>query len=258
MIKDLQTEAAKVGLNPHPDKTKILTNSARVATRKMAVQDGSIDKLADDESVKYLGKRICMDGMHEKELDNRIAGAWKCFNAHRNELMNQKYTLRGRLRLFYATVTATDLYACESWTRKLEQQKRLKTTQQKMLRMFLGARRRVERAEEAADSTSESSFAPVGEDESSSAEAEVEPWGDFLQRATRQVEEQLERAKLDDWNTVWCKKTMAVGGKACAGLGTQMVACCDAVAALVTLYLWGFSCLSQTSKKDGSKTSLSS
>ena len=118
-------------------------------------------------------------------------------NSHRAELTKKSYALKDRLKLFSAAVTATALYGCEAWTLKIDQQKRLRTTQRKMLRMILGARRRVldtsVLSNDACSSTSDETY----------EELNLEAWPDFLKRTTRMVESQLQGANLDEWVTLW-------------------------------------------------------
>ena len=200
MLKDLQVAAAETGLKIHPEKSKVITNGRRIATSKITILDGAIDILQDDESVKYLGKRIAMTGMHEIELKHRISAAWACFTSHRAELTNKAYALKSRLRLFTATVTATALYGCESWTLKSEQQKRLRATQRKMLRMILGAKRRV------LDTSTASSEGGSSTSSKNEDGPNLEAWPEFLKRTTKMVSSQLQKVNLDDWVTLWRKK----------------------------------------------------
>ena len=79
MIKDLQTAAAETGPHIHPEKSKVITNGRRAAASQISIIGGGLDLLPDDGSVKYLGKKIAMAGMHETELSHRISAAWACF-----------------------------------------------------------------------------------------------------------------------------------------------------------------------------------
>ena len=207
MIKDLQTAAAETGLHIHPEKSKVITNGKRAAASQISITGGALDVLPDDEPVKYLGKKIAMTGMHETELNHRISAAWACFNSHRAELTNKTYALKNRLKLFSATVTATALYGCETWTLKTDQQKRLRATQRKMLRMILGAKRRV------LDASASSNDGRSSTSNESSGEQNLEAWPDFLKRTTRIVDAQLKGANLDEWVTLWRKRQWRWAGK---------------------------------------------
>ena len=174
---------------------------------KIAIQEGAIDILSPEGAVKYLGKQIAMENMHETDFKRRMSAAWACFGRHRVELTNKNYALRDRLRLFTATVTATALYGCETWVLKLDQQKRLKTTQRKMLRAVLGVRRTV------IVSSSSSANSEVSSGSLSSEEQELGPWALFLKRTAKMVEAQLEKTKLKDWCTLWRRRQWKWAGK---------------------------------------------
>ena len=151
-----------------------------------------------------------MDGLHDEELNNRIRAAWATFTRHRQELTNKKYPLRCRLRLFEATVGATVLYGCEAWTLKLDQQKRLRTTQRKMLRMILGMKRRVLKYEGEDQNTDGTESASEDTDTS---EDSLEPWSDFLKRATRAAEDRLAATNQEEWITLWRRRQWRWAGK---------------------------------------------
>jgi len=167
-----------------------------------------IDISHPDVSVRYLGRQICMTDFHEAEFCNRMRAAWACFTLHRKELTNKRYPIKNRLKLFEATVSATALYGCEAWTLKIDQQKRLRTTQRKMLRTVLGAKRRVINNDGSSETTGGEQEAQDGGEETL-----LEPWPDFLRRTTRRVEDLLAAAKLEDWLTTWRRRQWKWAGQ---------------------------------------------
>ena len=174
MLADLQSEASKYGLRVHAGKTKVLTNERREATGTILLQEGSVKVLAADEHVKYLGRKLTIKGSSGTEFVNRIAAAWASFSMRKNELTNKRYSLKARVRLLDATVGATLLYGSETPTLKVEQRRRIPTTQRKMMRMIFGAKRRKLEA-----SSSDDSSISIEEE---GQEAQLEPWSRFLKR----------------------------------------------------------------------------
>ena len=154
-----------------------------------------------EAKLKWLGRKISFHDPHECELSNRIAAAWGAFSKHKEELTNKKYRLADRMRLFEAVVTSTMLYGCETWTLRVEQQRRLGVVQRKMIRMIMGAkRRRLDIVLPDGACPLPSSSTPEDSD------AILEPWPDFLRRAARMAEEQLSRAGLEERSTTWRRR----------------------------------------------------
>ena len=116
----------KVGLRIHPDKTKILSNQSTINSntkRCIKIGEMSIEILAKNESVKYLGQRISFHQQETLEIKCRIRAAWTTFHKYRQELTSKKYILKLRLRLFDATVSPTLCYAARTWTPSREHEK---------------------------------------------------------------------------------------------------------------------------------------
>ena len=210
MLEDLSAESAKHGLHLHPDKSKVLTNFHGAASQRLKVLDMSIEILNPDASLKYLGRKLCMSGLHDEELSSRIRAGWATFTRHRHELTNKKYPLRCRLRLFEATVGAAVLYGCEAWTLKLDQQKRLRTTQRKMLRAILGMKRRVVQREGEDGNTDGTETASNDTD---TTEDDLEAWSDSLKRTTRTAEDRLTAANQEEWVVCWRRRQWRWAGK---------------------------------------------
>ena len=144
-------------------------------------------------------------------LNHRIAAAWASFSSHRKELTNKRYPLKCRLRLFDATVTATVLYSCESWTLKLDQQRRLRKVQRCMLRMIIGSKRHTKPPSQSSSSDSEIGIADVDD-----PDPVMEPWPEYLKRTARLTEEKLQDVGLNEWADQWRRRQWKYAGKLCS------------------------------------------
>ena len=179
MIADVAAEGAKVGLQLHPDKTKILHNN--IGYGSSAVQaniDGmKIEVLQTGKSAMYLGRALCLTDCHQVEVEHRIKKAWAKFGLMRRELTDRGVPLQLRLRLFHAVVTPTVLYGSGSWAMTGEREALLRTTQLKMLRKVLGKQRLV------------------------LSEGDLETWVDWIKRSTAEVRQLMVAQKIPDWVT---------------------------------------------------------
>ena len=183
MIVDLETEASKFGLKVHMGKTVVLTNSeVRPATVRCGGKD--VRALQKGEAEKYLGRRLCFDDYHGVEFDHRMAAGWASFCAQKEVLCNHRVSLRDRMKLFNVTVTPAALYASATWTLSAEQERRLRTTQRKMLRKMVGAGRSPE-----------------------------ESWVDYIQRATRACVSLAQRHGVEDWADVFWRSKLKIAVK---------------------------------------------
>ena len=204
MVAELQKVAAGVGLQLHMGKTKILTNEfgRKSLCRDCCDVNGEgIEILAAGDPTMYLGRSLSLIDTQAAELENRISSAWRAFMRRKNELCNKGYPLRSRLRLFEATVTKAALYGSETWVPTAEMARRLSTTQRKMLRWMVGTRRRVDHAQWDDETDSELSEPPAEGDlnDAPFGGDTLEAWEDWIKRATEVGEEELRRAKIEDW-----------------------------------------------------------
>jgi hypothetical protein len=86
----------------------------------------------------------------------------------------------------------------EALTLKSDQQKRIRTTQRKMVRMVLCAKRR--RIEASSGDSDIAGSAHTDEHD------EMEPWSEFLKRTAKDVEERLEAAGQEEWLVAWQRR----------------------------------------------------
>jgi hypothetical protein len=199
MIGDLIGEARKRGLELHDTKTKILSNvrdKDRAKKTPIDVAGMKIDILPYGGSVKYLGKELSFDRPTAKEVEHRISCACKKFYAQKAVLCNKVYPLAQRLRLFDTTITPTILYGAGSWTMTTELEHRLKKVHRRMLRsLFQCPRKKIHRDASSQSSDSSKDYEDVDSEDGD----ELEPWLEWIQRATHTIEEHYARIKLDDW-----------------------------------------------------------
>ena len=194
MLEELYDAVAKVGLELHWGKTKIMNNILDEDRNcsSMKVKGHTVEIIGYEESAMYLGRSLSFGKLHDAELRHRINRGWAKFSMQKRELCSKKYPLQDRLKLFEATVTPTVLYASGTWTMNKSREAALRTAQRQMLRKIVGVRRLL--VEVTGGSSSEGS----GEDTDDAEECD-ESWVSWIKRATHTAEEAARLAKVKDW-----------------------------------------------------------
>ena len=181
MIADVYAEGGQIGLQLHPDKTKIMHNcigyGSGVRTAKIEGMD--IEVLGVDGSAMYLGRALSLTDTRDTELAHRIKKGWAKFGTYRQELNDKAVPPHLRLKLCHSVVTPTILYGCCSWVMTTSREAALRATQMKMMRALLGRRRKIDH--------------DIGE---------VETWVTWLQNATSEVSEVMEKHGIPHWSDV--------------------------------------------------------
>jgi hypothetical protein len=82
MLSDVVSESAKIGLELHPGKTKILHNGIGYGSRVAEANCNgmSIQVLDCQSQTMYLGRALRLTDTHDIELQNRTAKAWAKFS----------------------------------------------------------------------------------------------------------------------------------------------------------------------------------
>ena len=180
MIADVAWAAAEVGLELHPDKTKILHNGIGygAGVTQTSCNGMNIEVLDFQKHAMYLGRALCLRDMHDEELRNRTAKAWAKFSMYKQELTDKKIPIWHRMKLFETLITPTILYGSGCWVMTLGRRQALRTTQRQMMRMILGTCRK-----------------PGG----NNGTDELETYVEWVQRATKEAERLMEKYNVREW-----------------------------------------------------------
>ena len=107
------------------------------------------------------------------------------------------------------------MYGSAAWTLNKNMETTLQRAQRRMLRLILGTPRRKTKQAATDDNHSSHSTDDVASNTSSTNlehlieltdQELLEPWPDFIKRATRTAEAHLERLNIEDWTTVYLRK----------------------------------------------------
>ena len=102
---------------------------------KMITLDGDNIEVVDRFS--YLGDVISTEGAQEA-VTSRIRSAWKKFKEISHVICGRSISLKVIGTLYKSYVRNTLTYGAECWALKMEDERRLKTTETRMLRMICG------------------------------------------------------------------------------------------------------------------------
>lgn len=105
------------------------------------MKGNEVELLASWQNTDHLGRVSCLAEIHDTEFSARIQKGWRKFNANQRAPCDRKMSLVKRLRFFNATISATILYGCCSWTMTCERENGLRSVQRKMLRTMIGEKR---------------------------------------------------------------------------------------------------------------------
>ena len=177
MLADVASEGARVGLQLHPDKTKIQHNNIGYGSkvRSAKVHGMSIEILDPSASTMYLGRALSLTDTHDVELQHRIRRAWAKLGIFKSELPDRDIPLHLRVKLFKPALTPTILYGCCSWVLTNKQEDTFKATQMKMLRAILGRKRLV------------------------NADRDTETWVEWVKRVTAEARQIMHTHSIPDW-----------------------------------------------------------
>ena len=103
---------------------------------KMITLDGDNIEVVDRFS--YLGDVIITEGGAQEAVTSRIRPAWKKFKDVSNVICGRSISLKVRGTLYKSYVRNALTYGAECWALKMEDERRMKTTEMRMLRMICG------------------------------------------------------------------------------------------------------------------------
>ena len=139
MLLLLKEELAKIGLDMHESKSKIMTSFNEDDLDFVDIDGLMMEILPYDKAHKYLGRMIsCANSRANFEISNRIKVAWGCFHKHRRWLVNRHVPVQLRLKLFDAVVTPAALFSLASLPLTSSLIAQLGVAQRKMLRSIVG------------------------------------------------------------------------------------------------------------------------
>ena len=90
------------------------------------------------QSFKYLGSTIDRRGGASKDVDNRVAKAWSKWRELSGVICDKKIPTKLKLLIYQTVIRPTLLYGCETWPMSVKDEKRMSTTEMRMVRWAMG------------------------------------------------------------------------------------------------------------------------
>lgn len=135
MIRTLNEESEKVGLEMNESKTKILTNSR---TNIIYLKGKPLEYV---KNYIYLGKQLSFEDRNEElEVERRINMSWKKFWTLK-EILKGEFPVHLKKIVLDTCVLPTLTYGCQTWTYNTKIKNRLVACQKAMERSILKIRR---------------------------------------------------------------------------------------------------------------------
>jgi len=88
------------------------------------------------DSIIYLGQLISFDNQSEKEINRRIALAWKKF-WKLSFILKQNYPIQFKKQIFNSCIVPALSYGCQTWTLNKKLEKKIQVVQNSMERAML-------------------------------------------------------------------------------------------------------------------------
>jgi hypothetical protein len=136
MVQQISDESKKKGLQMNTEKTKVMTNRQKIPIK---IDQGIIEYV--DEYV-YLGQIISVSDIMDKEVDRRIANAWKRYWGLKEVMKNKNLSMAPKRKLFDTCILPVLTYGCQTWALTKKQLSKLKVCQHSMERSMMGVKRK--------------------------------------------------------------------------------------------------------------------
>ena len=100
------------------------------------------DVLKNVDHFNYLGSVIDRDGTIDRDVDLRVRAAWSSWRKLTGVLYDRKIPLRLKAKVYEAIIRPALTYGSECWAMKVNNKRKIATTDMRMLRGILGVTRR--------------------------------------------------------------------------------------------------------------------
>ena len=136
-VNRLDTAGEKAGLKINREKTKTMVLGQQEIDSNLTVHGGEIENVTE---FVYLGSLITWDNDCSKDIKRRQEKATGVFTAFSAIWNSKEISVNTKLNILRTCVFSVLLYACETWTLKVQDKKRLMAFEMKCYRRILHIR----------------------------------------------------------------------------------------------------------------------
>ena len=124
----------KNGLKVSRAKTEHLqTTGDTDPVRMKRYMETEIVNLPTVQSFKYLGSTIDRRGGASKDVESRVAKAWSKWRELSGVICDKKIPTKLKLLIYQTVIRPTLRYGCETWPMSVKDEKRMATTEMRMV-----------------------------------------------------------------------------------------------------------------------------
>jgi hypothetical protein len=93
------------------------------------------------EDLKYLGTTLTNKNSIQEEIKSRLNSGIACYLSVQNILSSSLLSNHINIKIYKTTILSVVLYGCESWSLTLRKERRLKVSENRMLRRIFVSKR---------------------------------------------------------------------------------------------------------------------
>jgi hypothetical protein len=128
----------EIGLDVNADKTKYMVMSRDRNARRdhsAKIDNSSIERV---EEIKYLGTTLTDQNSIQEEIKNRLNLRNACYHSVQSILSSRLLSKNINLKIYRTIILSVVLYACETWSLTLREERRLRMFENRVLRRIFG------------------------------------------------------------------------------------------------------------------------
>jgi len=93
------------------------------------------------EEFKYLGKTLTNQNSIVEEIKSRLRPGYACYHSVQNLLSSRLLSKKLKIKIYRTIILPVVLYGCEIWSLKLREERKLRVSENMVLRRIFGPRR---------------------------------------------------------------------------------------------------------------------